>query len=418
MGTKQSGHNKQAVFSPPILLSGKSSAISWNNEKQLFYVDHPDFPLHELNTSQFFDLATPTMLAMNERLVHTSKSVATNGGSTIRETFDCEFENFNREQRLSPAHNAYGTYALYPDKQHLVHFAPEWIHRLSLVASNSTLYNSPNGDVPWWKVREIFENTVVGIAGASVGGNIFHSIIHELRPKRIKIADSKGIKIDNLNRIRVGYDELPSGLFLSNDPEMANKAALVAKQAWRIDPYLHIDVYSEGLSAGNMQKFFSGDGKSEPSIDILVEEIDDIDMKVALREFARKKHVPLIMASDMGSVVTFDIIRFDQTPDTPFSIFATDAELTKILDQRHTAPTMGVGDILHAFLGDAYKTRELSNALDPRNPTITSTMIPQLGSTVLVASGIVAELVARIRLGWTLPRFVSLNKATFDVMVR
>jgi len=52
-------------------------------------------------------------------------------------------------------------------------------------------------------------------------------------------------------------------------------------------------------------------------LDVLVEELDDIEIKVRLREEAKKRKIPVVMVTDSGNNVIVDIERYDLNPNLP-----------------------------------------------------------------------------------------------------
>ena len=80
---------------------------------------------------------------------------------------------------------------------------------------------------------------------------------------------------------------------------------------FEIDPFLEITLYGKGIDDTNADEFFRGDGR----LDRLVEECDDLYMKIALRERAKPLRIPVIMeTSDRGML---DVERFDLEPERP-----------------------------------------------------------------------------------------------------
>ena len=74
-------------------------------------------------------------------------------------------------------------------------------------------------------------------------------------------------------------------------------------------------------------------------------------------------------------------------------------------------------EFVDKLIGKNYKCGELQEILKGEVRVPTSTLIPQLGSTIAVAGGIVAEAVARIRLGYSYPPRALVNKQTFKVKI-
>ncbi len=73
-----------------------------------------------------------------------------------------------------------------------------------------------------------------------------------------------------------------------------NKAIVTARRIAELDPYLRVEVMTSGVRAASLGEFLD-------DIDIVVEECDSLDMKVRIREAARERRLPVLMAtSDRG----------------------------------------------------------------------------------------------------------------------
>src|SRR5713101_1370532 len=60
-------------------------------------------------------------------------------------------------------------------------------------------------------------------------------------------------------------------------------------------------------------QFIAG-SETSPQVDILVEELDSLDIKIMLREEAKKRHIPVVMVTDTENTV-IDVERYDVDPD-------------------------------------------------------------------------------------------------------
>ena len=84
-----------------------------------------------------------------------------------------------------------------------------------------------------------------------------------------------------------------------------NKATLAARRIAELDPYLPVEVFNRGITAESVDRFLDG-------IDILVEECDSLDTKVLVRQTARARRIPVLMAT--GDRGLLDVERFDAEP--------------------------------------------------------------------------------------------------------
>ncbi|WP_067570085.1 Rv1355c family protein [Nocardia acidivorans] len=226
--------------------------------------------------------------------------------------------------------------------------------------------------------QEKLTNQTIGVVGQSVGHAIAHTLAMEGICGRIKLADFDTIELANLNRI-------PGSLFDIG----VNKAVVTARRIAEIDPYLPVEIYTAGLTDENVDDFFA-------DLTLVVEECDSLDIKLAVREAAKKYGIPLLMeTSDRGLL---DIERYDLEPARePFHGLlggATRADL-RGLTTREKAPY--VVRILDAHgLSDRFAASlvEIDQTLDSW---------PQLAGDVQLGGATVAAAVRRIGLGGALP---------------
>src|SRR3989344_5934482 len=140
----------------------------------------------------------------------------------------------------------------------------------------------------------------VGVAGLNVGnpGAVCLALEGDIE---MKLTDNDVLSLSNLNRFRAGLPDL--GL---------NKAVLTARQIYEINPFAELEVFDKGLSEDNLEKFLL-----KPKIDILVEEMDNLPLKIKIRELARKNGIPVVMVTGNSENVIVDIERFDLSPRLP-----------------------------------------------------------------------------------------------------
>lgn len=405
----------------PAALAHKTKQVSYAKDGTAL-VKLPNKPVIRISPDHQYDLTQATIFGLNERLTMAATSpVMDKRGKTLRELFNAEWDVYTKAlERAKTGRFDYGVYAYYERTGNLVRYAPAHWHKVVSMASNSMLLADPKHKLSWREIRAIFDNTTVGIVGASVGGSIAHATVMDLRPSHIKVADKSVYKLENVNRVRLRYSEVVesnASRTSATDSLLRNKAIVTAEQIYAMDPFITVHAYSEGINQNNIDQFFKG-GAGEPKIDMLVEEVDDAQMKVTLREFARKHRIPLLMVSDFGSNVQLDISRYDLNPKLSLTYGATDKELRDA-----TAAVYARGgekaaffDFVDALVGKDYRAGELDMILNEKCEIPTSTIIPQLGSTISTAAGIMAETIARIALGWKHhPRRMVFNKRDFTV---
>jgi len=184
-----------------------------------------------------------------------------------------------------------GKWVYFPWNRNLVHYLDDMQHQEIRTARNKNFILEEE--------QKKFYNFSVGIAGLSVGSHGAITIALMGGSRKIKLADPDVISPTNLNRMRLDFMNIGE-----------NKAELVAQYIYQLNPYADISVYSEGINGKNVGEFLDG-------LDILIEELDDVEMKVSMREEAKKRKIPVVMATDNGDNVIIDIERFDLNSDLP-----------------------------------------------------------------------------------------------------
>ena len=147
-----------------------------------------------------------------------------------------------------------------------------------------------------------YRETKIGVAGLSVGSAALTSLVRTGGPKVIKIADFDVVEISNLNRMHATLLDVGS-----------NKVDVIARNIWEIDPFAQLFLWESGLNEHNTEEFLLKD----PKLDIFIEEMDDITMKILVRKMCRQHKIPVLMATDMGNTIILDVERFDLEPQRP-----------------------------------------------------------------------------------------------------
>ncbi len=362
-----------------------------------------------------FDMLPHTMELLNERLVRAEASPILESGCTLRQEFEAEYRHYRRHaERVFPAAMHYGVLAYYPTRRHVVRYAPARWHRLALIATAGSLYQHACESWSWEKIQETLASTVVAVAGCSVGSSVIHALAMDLRPRAIKIADRSRYKLENMNRVRVGYAEFIAPGWNNLEPNF--KAPTVKEQLLAIDPFMQIFTYEQGVDERAINGFLGGNS-TEPKVQVVVDEIDDPRIKILLRAKARERRLPLIMVTDIGSAVQLDVRRFDLDPTLTLTHAAADDVLYRTCEAALANPSdrSAFFAFVDALIGTAYRRDELGAILNGSLPRPSETMFPQLGSTVAVAGGLAAETIARLRLGYEYPARALFNKRSLSV---
>ncbi|HUP26767.1 MAG TPA: ThiF family adenylyltransferase, partial [Candidatus Limnocylindrales bacterium] len=169
-----------------------------------------------------------------------------------------------------------------------------------------------------------------------------------------------------------------------------SKALIIGRQIYEMNPYSAV-AYHDKVGAENISTIFE-----QPwPLHIVVDEIDDIEMKTHIRVEAKKRKVPVIMATELADTVMLDVERYDLEPDRPiFHGIVPGAEQLidkKIENYREwTKHAVGIIDPINMPL-------KMQKSVLKIGTTIVTH--PQLGSTVMMTGGVVAFAAKNIALG-------------------
>jgi molybdopterin/thiamine biosynthesis adenylyltransferase len=214
----------------------------------------------------------------------------------------------------------------------------------------------------------------IGVAGLSVGHVIAHTLAAQGLCGVLRLADFDHLELSNLNRVPATVFDI--GL---------NKAEVAARRIAELDPYLRVEVMDTGLTLDTVDEFLDG-------LNIVVEECDSLDMKAIVRERARARGIPVLMAtSDRGLI---DVERFDLEPHRPILhglLGDLDTALLSGMSSREKVPHMVT--LLEA--------EHLSGRLVASVVEIDRTLStwPQVSGDVALGATVIAEAVRRIGLG-------------------
>ncbi|MCH7414414.1 ThiF family adenylyltransferase [Belliella sp. R4-6] len=261
----------------------------------------------------------------------------------------------------------YGVWVYYPWKNSLVHLLPEE----DFIAVR-TVRNK-------YKITEEEQMELarkkIGIIGLSVGQSVAISLAIERSFGELRIADFDTLELGNMNRLRSSVTNI--GI---------EKTKLVKREIAEIDPFLKVTIFEVGLTDENIDSFFVEGGK----LDLLIEECDNIKVKIQSRLKARSLEIPVIMdTSDRGLL---DIERFDLERNRPLfhgflSKFGSEDELLGKLDTIKY-------EVLMAILDYEKISKRGKDSLQELGKTITSW--PQLGSSVIMGGAMCAHFARKI----------------------
>ena len=231
--------------------------------------------------------------------------------------------------------------------------------------------------------QENYRRCRVGIAGLSVGSGILSILVQSGGPQTLKIADFDEIEITNLNRLRAKLTDVGE-----------NKTWVAARDVWELDPFADLHLWDNGLNRENIEKFISG----RPKLDIFIDEMDDLGMKIMARDFCRQRGIPVMMATDNGDGAILDVERFDQEPARPFFhglIRSYALEELAGLNYRQWLK------LATEIVGPQYLTERMQESILEIGKSVAG--VPQLGTAASVAGAGTALAVRMIANGQPLP---------------
>ncbi|MFF2082717.1 ThiF family adenylyltransferase [Nocardia sp. NPDC058176] len=270
----------------------------------------------------------------------------------------------------------WGTWVFYPWNGRLVHVLPrKGFQRVRTDRNRNKLDRVQQRDL---RARRI------GVVGLSVGNSAAVTLAMEGVGGSFRLADFDTVGLSNLNRLRAGIGDLG-----------VSKAVLAARQMFEIDPYLDIEVFTGGLTEDSIGPFFDGVGGTRP-LDLLVEECDTVWAKVAAREFARHRGIPVLMdANDRGLL---DVERFDHEPHRPLfhgrAGGSTSADVAR-MDRDELL------SLLLAVVDEPRLSPAMRDAIGEIGRSLSSW--PQLASGVMLGGALVTDTARRILLGEPIP---------------
>jgi hypothetical protein len=218
----------------------------------------------------------------------------------------------------------------------------------------------------------------VGIVGLSVGHVVAYALAAQGLCGHLRLADFDDLELENLNRVPATVFDL--GL---------NKALVASRRIAEVDPYVDVRVVVSGITVESIDEFVDG-------LDVVVEECDSLDVKVLVREAARARRIPVLMAtSDRGLT---DIERYDVDHNRPLLyglLGDMDAAALAGLTSRDKVP-----HVLRILDGAQLSARTAASLVEVGESLSTW---PQLAGEVYIGASVIAEAVRRIGLGETLP---------------
>lgn len=278
------------------------------------------------------------------------------------------FSNFIANTDIKPV------FIYYPWKFLLVKTVPEDIYFELRTARNRYIIDNQE--------QQAYRNSRIGIAGLSVGSAVLSSIVSSGGCKRIKIADFDVAEITNLNRMRAKLTDIGE-----------NKTYIAAREVWELDPYSELELWDQGINKDTIDDFIK-----KPKVDVFIDEMDSLDLKISARFVCKEAGIPVLMATDNGDGIILDVERYDI--DENQQIFNGLLGDVTPKDFENLDYKMWL-QLATKIVGPFYLTERMQDSLSSIGKSIPS--VPQLGTTANIAGAAISYSLRRILNNLDLP---------------
>jgi hypothetical protein len=133
----------------------------------------------------------------------------------------------------------------------------------------------------------------IAVIGLSAGNAVANALASERICGKIYLFDFDDCELSNLNRLNAGIFDL--GL---------NKCLIAANSILEKDPYIDVQIFESGFV--NSESHYDVISK----VDLIVDECDSFEVKISLRELAKKFQKPILMHTSERGIT--DIERYDE----------------------------------------------------------------------------------------------------------
>lgn len=251
-----------------------------------------------------------------------------------------------------------GRWVYFPWRNSITHLLEEDDFQMVRTSRNKNLITD--------KEQKKFYNSTIGIAGLSVGNSVAVAIALQGGGKNLKLADNDVLDLSNSNRLITSVSNLG-----------AKKVELTAQQIYEINPYTSIKLFSDGITDDNIVQFFEG-------LDLAIDEVDNLSVKLKIRNYAKVRRVPVLMGTDNGEGVIIDVDRYDLNKENESLI------MTLKNNPSGETSKIEMNKMIINFLGRENIHHKMMASLDSVGKDLISW--PQLGSAAAINGAILASL--------------------------
>ncbi|MEW6130318.1 MAG: ThiF family adenylyltransferase [Acidobacteriota bacterium] len=230
--------------------------------------------------------------------------------------------------------------------------------------------------------QQVLRTKRIGVIGLSVGGEAAVTVAQEHLCGEIRLADFDRLDLSNLNRLNAGFDELGTA-----------KVLIAARRIARINPYLEVRIFDEGVTAENAIEFLDG-------LDLLIEECDHLQVKRDVRQLARGRDLNVIYAADERGFLSIEPYQYcaDLRP------FHGRAEQPQPPRQSFPTPLAFMQALALWLGGWENLSKRSQGSLERIGQSLCG--YPQLASEARYAAGQLGHVARRLLLGEKLPPFI------------
>jgi molybdopterin/thiamine biosynthesis adenylyltransferase len=317
-------------------------------------------------------------LLNNNEIINVYDSIDVAINELYFETYPAQKDNIKKQTHNNFVSSigdkkSFGNWVYFPWNKSLIHFPDKSEYQQLRTSRNRNLITST-------EQKKLLSATIL-IAGLSVGSNVVEALLSQGIGSHYILIDLDNIEPTNLNRIRAPFRDV--GI---------SKVDAIAKKISEVDPYIQISCFRSGLNKNNLSKIIMA---SKPQV--LIDEMDDLLMKVELRNQCKTNSLPVIMATDNGDGAILDVERYDLDSDIKiFNGLIPDDILDKLKNGNLTRPEAGqlIGKY---FVGFDRVSRRMIESLSEVGISLPSW--PQLGSAAALSGLLASYATKKILLG-------------------
>lgn len=265
----------------------------------------------------------------------------------------------------------YGLWVFYPWKLSLVHILNRKDFRDLRLSRNKNLIKEDE--------QQKLEKCKIGIVGMNVGNSAALCMALEGVSMDVKFADLDYLSVSNMNRFNGSLTNL--GI---------NKVILSARQVNEINPFIKVSCFNNGITPKNIERFIS-----KPKVDIIIEEMDNLPLKIEVRKYAKKYKIPVIMVTGNGPNLILDVERYDV--DKNLQILngtLSNGVVNKIFNEAMGYFPRQKAFLARDFIGKKYVTKRLNESFDEFGVSLAG--IPQLAEATFLRGALLSYCVRQI----------------------